>query len=75
MKECASPERKIYSDVLLRLSMRQNGFPGLGFGESHTERRIRNLLEKKKKVNVWFVLMFYLLLNLCVRISLTIPQI
>ena len=75
MKECASPERKIYSDVLLQLSMRQNGFPGLGFGESHTERRIRNLLEKKKKVNVWFVLLFYLLLNLCVRISLTIPQI
>lgn len=73
VKECASPERKIYADVLLRLSARQSGVPGPGFGISHTERRIRNLLEKKKKVQVWWVLLFYLLVNLCVRISFTIP--
>ncbi len=73
LKECASPERKIYAGILLKLSVRQNGFPGLCFGESHTEQRIRNILEKKKKVRVWFLLLFYMLVHLGVRISFTVP--
>lgn len=73
IKECASPERKIYSDILLRLSVQQSGCSGLCFGKSHTEQRIRNLLVRKKKVRVWFLLLFYLTINLCVRISFTVP--
>lgn len=73
MDECAASERKLYSDVLLRLSARQSGFPGLCFGESHTERRIRNILKGRKKAFGWRVLPFYLLFNLCVQICYTVP--
>lgn len=74
MKECASAERIVYADILLKLSVEKNICSGVGFGESHTERRIRNLLDKKKKVPVWFLLLLYLVVNLCVRISFTVPK-
>lgn len=74
LKECASPERKIYADVLLKLSEEQSGLWGLCFGRSNTGQRIRNLLGEKKKVTVRFVLLFYLALQLCVRICFTVPR-
>lgn len=73
MEECAFPERKIYSEVLLDLAAWQSGFPGLCFGASHTEQRIRNILKIKKRERAWFLLLFYMIIQLGMRVSFTIP--
>lgn len=74
MKACASPERTTYAALLLKLSARQSGLSGICFGESHTEQRIRNILEEKRKGLGWACLLFYLLLNLSAQMCLTVPK-
>lgn len=76
MKECAGAEKKLYADVLLKLSADRSGLAGLCFGESHTEQRIRNILKYTKRepeTYMGFVILYYLILNVCARILITVP--
>lgn len=66
LEECAGQEKKIYSEILLELSASQSGFPALCFGKSHTERRIRNLLQGCKKEHLWFRFLYMFAINLSV---------
>ena len=66
LEECAGPEKKIYSEILLELSAAQSGFPALCFGESHTERRICNLLRERREERIWFRFAYSFAVNLCV---------
>lgn len=66
-------ERKSYAMVLLSFAERQNGFPlELAFGESHTERRVKNLMRRRKKSAV-VVCIVALLAVFCVIALLTVP--
>ena len=66
LEECAGQEKKIYSEILLELSASQSGFPALCFGKSHTERRIRNLLQGCRKEHLWFRFLYMFAINLSV---------
>ncbi|HBN55976.1 MAG TPA: hypothetical protein DD414_04315 [Lachnospiraceae bacterium] len=76
MKQCAGAEKKLYADVLLQLSADRSGLAGLCFGESHTEQRIRNILNytrREPETYMVFNLLYYFIVNLCARILLTVP--
>jgi len=42
-------ERRAYASALLGFAIKQNGPAVLAFGETHTERRIRNILQTKRR--------------------------
>lgn len=74
MEEASFAERKTYAGILLRLSAKQSGFAALCFGESHTEKRIKNVLKEKKKRTVFLVIAFSMFIVFCGGAFLTIPR-
>ncbi len=73
LKEASSTERKAYANTLLSFSVRKSGFSvGLAFGESNTERRVENIMKKRKKsfVIIGAIAVFAIF---CVVAFLTIP--
>ena len=71
----ASPEeRKAYARTLLSFAEKQSRFSmGLAFGESHTEKRVKNL-RKKRKGSLIVAGVVALLALFCVAVFLTIPK-
>ncbi|MBE5949881.1 MAG: hypothetical protein E7261_12815 [Lachnospiraceae bacterium] len=72
--ESTTEERKSYARTLLSFAERQSGFSvGLAFGESNTERRVKNIMNKRKGsiviVSVIAVLAFF-----CMVAFMTIPK-
>lgn len=67
-------ERKAYAKTLLSCAGRQSGLAvGLAFGESNTERRVKNIMKKRK--NNLIVLFCVILLSVfCVAAFMTIPK-
>lgn len=56
-------ERKAYADVLLSFAQKRSGlWVELAFGESHTEKRIKNVLYPKKKGTVSLVIVALVML-------------
>lgn len=74
MEEASMPERKTYADILLNLSVRQNGFVPLAFNESNTEKRIKNVLKGRKERTVFLVLFFSLFAVFCGAAFMTVPR-
>ncbi len=66
-------ERKSYAQTLLSFAEKDNGFgAGLAFGESHTEKRIKNIMKKRKRsfLVVFLVAVFAIF---CVAAFMTVP--
>lgn len=72
----ASPEeRKSYARTLLSFAEKRSGLSvGLAFGESHTERRVRNLM-RKRKGGILVTVLVAVLAVFCVVAFMTIPGI
>lgn len=65
-------ERKAYARTLLAFAARQNGFSiGLAFGESNTERRVKNLM-RKRRGSIIIDIVIVLLAVFCVIALLTV---
>lgn len=65
---------KAYASALLVFAQRQSGFDtGLAFGKSYTEKRVSNILRKRKKN--WIIAGFVMLLVLlCAAALMTVPK-
>lgn len=74
MEEASTPERKTYSDILLKLSAKQSGLTGLYLGESHTEKRIKNVLQGRKKRTIFVILFFTVFGVFCGGAFWTVPR-
>lgn len=74
MEEASTPERKTYSGILLKLSAKQSGLTGLCFGKSHTEKRIRNVLQGKKKRTIFVILFSAIFGVFCGGAFWTVPR-
>lgn len=49
LRYAAAEERKAYAEALLSFAAKRSGFSlGLAFGESNTEKRVRNIMRKRK---------------------------
>lgn len=70
----ASPEeKKSYAKTLLSFAEKRSGLSvGLAFGESHTERRVRNLAWKKRG-SIFLTSLMMTLTVFCVAAFMTIP--
>ena len=67
--------KKSYAKTLLSFSVKRSGLSvGLAFGESHTERRVRNLT-KKRKGGVLMTCLVAILAIFCAAAFMTIPGI
>lgn len=67
-------ERKAYAQILLSFAEKDGGFgAGLAFGESHTERRVKNIMKKRKK-SVLVVCLVVVLGIFCVVALMTVPR-
>ncbi|MBO5228903.1 MAG: M56 family metallopeptidase, partial [Lachnospiraceae bacterium] len=67
-------DKKAYAGTLLSFSVKRSGFSvGLAFGESNTERRVRNIMKKNKKSFI-IVGIIALLAVFCVVAFMTIPK-
>lgn len=72
LKGVQAQERKAYARTLLAFAARQNGFSiGLAFGESDTERRVKNLM-RKRRGSIFIVFCIVLLAVFCVIALLTV---
>lgn len=67
-------EGKSYARTLLSFAERQSGFfIGLAFGESNTERRVKNIMNKRKG-NVFTISAIAVLVIFCIAAFMTIPK-
>lgn len=74
LKNSTIEERKSYARTLLSFAERQSGFfIGLAFGESNTERRVKNIMNKRKG-NVFTVSAIAVLVIFCIAAFMTIPK-
>ena len=74
LKEADAGERKAYARTLLSFAARQNGFSvGLAFGESDTERRVKNIMNKRKG-GLLTATAITVLAVFCVIAFMTIPK-
>lgn len=66
-------ERKAYARALLVFAEKESRLgTGLAFGESHTKKRVKNIMKRKKK-NALVVCLVMLLAVFCVIALLTVP--
>ena len=66
--------RKEYSSAMLEYAVRQSMCAGaLSFGQSNTEKRVRNVLKNKKR-SAWTFLFIILFGQLCVSVFFTVPK-
>lgn len=74
LRNATVTERKLYAGALLSFAEKQSGFSvGLAFGESNTERRVRNIMKKRKSSFIIIVLLV-LLAVFCIFAFLTVPK-
>lgn len=74
LKNSTIEERKSYARTLLAFAERQNVFfIGLAFGESNTERRVKNIMNKRKG-SVFTVSVIAALVIFCAAAFMTIPK-
>lgn len=72
LKEVQAQERKAYARPLLAFAARQNGFSiGLAFDESNTERRVKNLMRKRRN-SIMIAFFVVVLAVFCVIALLTV---
>ncbi len=67
-------ERKSYAKTLLSFAEKQSGFTvGLAFGESNTERRVKNIMYKRKS-SVIILCFIIILVAFCTLAFMTVPK-
>lgn len=67
-------ERKVYAETLLSFAEKENGFgSGLAFGESHTQKRVKNVMRKRKR-SFLVVCLVVVLGIFCVVALMTVPR-
>lgn len=74
MEEASLPERKTYAAILLNQSVKQSGLKPLAFNESNTEKRVRNILNGRKKRTIFLVVFFSLFMVFCGGAFMTVPR-
>lgn len=73
LRNASAEEKKSYARTLLAFAERQSGFSvELAFGESNTEKRVKNIMRKRKS-NIVIVSLVALLALFCVIALLTVP--
>jgi len=73
LRDASAEERKSYARTLLSFAEKRSGLSvGLAFGESHTERRVRNL-QRKRKGGILITVLVIILAVFCVVAFMTIP--
>lgn len=74
LRGASAEKRKEYANALLSFAVKENRFQaGLAFGESNTEKRVKNILYKRKKN--WLVsLLTGLLAVFCATALMTVPK-
>ncbi len=74
LKGSSLEERKSYARTLLEFSAKQSGFSvGLAFGESNTERRVKNLMTKRKG-SIIIISLVVVLALFCMAAFMTMPR-
>lgn len=74
LKGLQVPDKKAYAKTLLAFAERQNGFSvELAFGESNTERRVKNLMRKRRR-SILIVIPVVLLAVFCAMALLTVRE-
>ena len=67
-------ERKAYARTLLSFAKKDSGFgEGLAFGESHTKKRVKNIMKKRKRSLV-IVFLVAVLAVFCTVALMTVPR-
>lgn len=67
-------DRKAYAKALLSFAAKRSGFSlGLAFGESNTEKRVRNIM-RKRKGSLIIILLVALLATFCACAFMTSPK-
>lgn len=75
LRDASPEEKKLYARTLLSFAEKRSGLSvGLAFGESHTERRVRNL-QKKRKGGILITGLVVTIAVFCVVAFMTIPGI
>lgn len=75
LRDASPEEKKFYARTLLSFAEKRSGLSiGLAFGESHTERRVRNLA-RKRKGGIVITSLVMTLTVFCLAAFLTIPGI
>ncbi len=73
LRHAPMEERKAYARTLLVFARKEEGFEtGLAFGESHTQKRIKNIM-KKRRQSFLLVSLVAVLAVFCVIALLTVP--
>lgn len=74
LRGASAEKRKEYANALLSFAVKENRFQaGLAFGESNTEKRVKNILYKRRKN--WLVsLLTGLLAVFCATALMTVPK-
>lgn len=74
LRGASAEKRKEYANALLSFAVKENRFQaGLAFGESNTEKRVKNILYKRKK-NWRVSLLTGLLAVFCATALMTVPK-
>ncbi len=70
----AAEEKKSYAKTLLSFAEKQSGFTvGLAFGESNTERRVKNIMYKRKS-SIIILCFIIVLVAFCTLAFMTVPK-
>ncbi|MCM1127015.1 MAG: M56 family metallopeptidase [Lachnospiraceae bacterium] len=73
LRRASLEERKAYARTLLSFAERESGFgAGLAFGESHTEKRVKNIM-KKRKQSLLIAVLAVMFAVFCVVALMTVP--
>lgn len=74
LRSATLEERKDYARTLLAFAERRSSFgTGLAFGESHTEKRVKNIMKRRKR-SLWIVCLVVAVAVFCVVALLTVPR-
>lgn len=78
LRHASLEERKSYARTLLFIAEnyaeKESGFgAGLAFGESHTEKRVKNIMKKRRK-NLFIVCLVAILAVFCAAALMTVPR-
>ncbi len=73
LSRATAADRKAYARTLVEFSVKRSGFlVGLSFGESNTERRVKNIMKKRKSSSI-IIAGLAVLVVFCVVAFMTIP--
>lgn len=74
LRNATLEERKDYARTLLAFAEKGSSFgTGIAFVESHTEKRVKNIMKKRKR-SFWMVCLVVIVALFCVAALMTVPR-